>query len=823
LKDASATVLYGARGANGILMVTTKSGKEGGTKVSVRLDMHVATPTRMIEMLDGVSYMKLYNQARISRNPKAGTYYSEQKIQSTARGENPMFFPNVDWYDELFNKSTVNKKANINISGGGAVANYFVSGGYENETGLLKVDNRNNFNSNIDIDRFHLRTNVIFKLTKTTTLDTRLAGLYERYTGPYVSATDIFKMVMEGNPVDFPAVYEADEANRYTKHVLFGNVAAMKSNPYAEMVRGYQDNASNSFNFSASLSQDLKDITEGLTFMLRGSLNAGGVYTTARRYSPFYYTLESYNQMTGDFSLFPLNPTTGQAYLGNVLPGRGSNSSYYVEARFNWAREFGKHTVGAMTVGMVQETLPQTGSVSIFETLPERNLNNAGRLTYGFDSRYFLEFTYGYNGSEKFNGDKRYGFFPSFGVGWMISNEHYYGDGLKKIVNTLKPKFTYGIVGNDAIAGVGGRFYYLSDIYIGGGSYRWGENLLNSYSGYTINRYAAPEITWEISKKTNLGIEVGLLKDNAITIQADYFEDDRSQIYMERANIPQTVGLETGTINGNVGRVKTKGWEGSIDANYSFNKDSWIKGLANFTYSTNKYIELDEKNYPDEYLKHIGYSTGQAWGYVAERLFVDDEEIANSPKQDFGLYSAGDIKYKDINGDGKVNSNDRVAMGYPISPEVQYGFGLSGGYKKFDVNFFFQGNARVSFFIDPAACAPFYNRRNALAIIAKDSWSERNPDLHAFWPRLSTDYLANNYQTSTWWLREGGFLRLKTVEAGYSFSGYKKIGLQNIRLYLSAENIFYVSPFKLWDPEMGGSGLGYPPNRRFNIGLFLEF
>jgi TonB-dependent SusC/RagA subfamily outer membrane receptor len=267
MKDATATVLYGAHGANGILIITSKGGREGPAKVNVRLETHVATPTNMVEMLDGVSYMKLYNQARISRNPKAGTYYSEQKIQSTARGENPMFFPNVDWYEELFNKSTINKRGNLNISGGGAVANYYVSGGYENENGLLKVDKRNNFNNNIDINRFYLRSNVIFKLTKTTTLDTRLSGRYERYTGPYVSAGSIFNMVMDGNPVDFPAVYEPDEANLYTKHVLFGNSAAMKSNPYAEMVRGYEDRASNNFGFAASLSQDLNMITKGLKFM----------------------------------------------------------------------------------------------------------------------------------------------------------------------------------------------------------------------------------------------------------------------------------------------------------------------------------------------------------------------------------------------------------------------------------------------------------------------------------------------------------------------------------------------------------------------------
>jgi TonB-linked SusC/RagA family outer membrane protein len=479
-----------------------------------------------------------------------------------------------------------------------------------------------------------------------------------------------------------------------------------------------------------------------------------------------------------------------------------------------------------MTVVMMQENLPMSGyQTSIFWSLPERNLNNAGRFTYGYDSRYFFEFAYGYNGSEKFDKDKRFGFFPSVGAGWLISNESFWKP-MKKIVNSLKLKATYGKVGNDAITeNLGDRFHYLSKIFLGGGEYRWGDNMMNVYSGYTIQQYAAPEITWEISKKYNLGLELGLFEGDVVNLQVDVFKDDRSQIYMRRENIPHSVGIEPSSINGNIGRVASKGIDGSLDIKYFFNKDAWITGRANFTYATNKLIELDEKNYADEYLKRKGHSTEQQWGYIAERLFVDENEIFNSPSQssNAGSYSAGDIKYKDVNDDGVVNSNDRVAMGYPTSPEIQYGFGLSGGYKNFDLSFFFQGNARVSFFINPGKIAPFYNRRNALSIIARDSWSESNPDIHAFWPRLSTEQINNNVQTSTWWLREGGFLRLKTVEAGYNLPGYRKIGLQNARIYFSAENLFYISPFKLWDPEMGDGGLGYPPNRRFNIGVQLSF
>ena len=836
LKDASATVLYGARGANGIILVVTKSGREGPAKVNIRMDTHVASPTKMNKLLDGAEYMKLYNQARISRDPVLGAYYSEQKIQSTANGLNPMIYPNIDWYNELFEKSAMNKKVNLDVSGGGSVATYYVAASYENEKGLLKVDKRNNFNNNIDINRVQLRSNVIFKLTPTTTLDTRIQGLFETYTGPYSTGSDIFGMVMNSNPVDFPAVYQPDSLHMYADHILFGNTyvaGSLKQNPYAEMVRGYEDRNESSITAMATLSQDLKFITKGLKFQAKVSANTWSQYSSVRSYSPFYYDLETYNQVTGAYTLFALNPTSGQSYLGNVVPGRNASARYYYEGRLNWDREFGKHSFGFMTVGMLEENLLTSGnSTSIYETLPEKNMGNSGRVTYDYGKRYFLEFAYGYNGSEKFSGSSRYGFFPSVGGGWLVSNEQFFTS-MRHIMSTLKLKFTWGRVGNDAISDRSGRFFYLSDISKGGGNYRWGSTFMNEYSGYTVNRYANPDITWEVSTKYNLGIELSLFEES-LKLQWDVFKDDRDNIYLTRQNFPSTAGLEA-TISGNVGKVSSTGIDGSVDYQHVFAKDFWLTGRANYTFSTNKYIELDEKNYPDEYLKHKGHSTNQWWGLIAERLFVDEAEIENSPKQDFGEYMAGDIKYKDVNNDGVVNSNDKVPLGLSTVPEIQYGFGLSAGYKTFDFSFFFQGNARVSLFINPESdnpgtdndgVAPFAARRNALAIIAEDHWSETNPDVHAFWPRLSVDPILNNTQTSSWWLRNGAFLRLKTVEMGYNLpqiNTFKKIGLKSSRAYFSAENLFVMSPFKLWDPEMGRGGLGYPPNRRFNVGLQLSF
>jgi TonB-linked SusC/RagA family outer membrane protein len=829
LKDASATSLYGARGANGIILVNTKGGREGPVRVNVRVDTHIATPTRRLELIDGVEYMRLYNQAQVSRNPELGPYYSEQKIQSTLNGEDPLIYPNIDWYDILFNKQTLNTKANINISGGGQVATYYVSGGYDYENGLLKVDSKNNFNSNISINRFHLRSNVVFKFGKTTTLDTRIQGQMERYTGPYYDAGDIYRGILNSNPVDFPPVYAADEAHQYSDYILFGSVIPPgsdipKSNPYAEMVRGYKGRDKSNITAQLTLMQDLGFLTENLQFQARVSYNTNSSNESSRLYSPLYFGIDQYDPVAGIYKLLRLNPTASYPRLGSIWTIRNTTGHFYMEARVNWARSFGNHNVGAMTVGMMEESTDNNGADNIFESLPQRNLGNSGRLTYDYGERYFAEFSYGYNGSEKFTGKRRYGFFPAFGVGWLVSNEPFW-EPLKNAVSNLKFKATYGIVGNDAIADRQNRFWFLSWIEMAGGYYKWGETFSTEYNGYSILRYANPDITWELSKKYNLGVEISLFPEKSLNILFDVFADHRSQVYMQRASIPESAGLEAG-ISGNVGKINSQGVDGSIEYQHSFNKDFWLQGRANFTYSKNKLIEMDEEDFSDKYLSKIGRAWNQMQGLVAERLFVDEAEIANSPEQTYGLYQAGDIKYTDINGDGKINNNDRIWMGYPSVPEMQYGFGLSSGYRDFDFSFFFQGNAHVSFFINPGAgegIAPFVNQRNSLAIVARGAWTETNPDVHAFWPRLSTSALNNNTQASSWWLRDGSLLRLKSVEMGYTLPFTKRFNIETTRVYFVTENLLRFSKFDLWDPEMGGNGMGYPLNRRFNVGIQLNF
>jgi TonB-linked SusC/RagA family outer membrane protein len=825
LKDASAAALYGARGANGILLVITKTGRaDSGISINARVDTHIATPTKMIEMIDAIEYMNLYNEGVTTRSPLAGRYYSEQVIQSTMNNENPMIYPNVDWYSDLFKQTTINKRATVNLSGGGKIARFYVSGGFENENGLLKEDSRNKFDSNIGINRVHMRSNVVFEITKTTTLDTRIQAEFERYNGPFTPANDIFNMIMDVNPVDFPPVYEPDAERKFVTHTLFGNTlvnGALKSNPYAEMVKGYRSENISIVTMMATIRQDFDFLLKGLKFEGKGSVKSDGASTQMRSFSPFYYSVEQYNQVTQEYKLFGLNRLSGNNSMGDIAATNSRGSSYYFEGRLNWNSRFGLHNVGAMAVSILQENSNLVAG-TVFTALPSRNAGISGRATYDYDNRYFGEFNFGYNGSEKFTEARRFGFFPSVGVAWMISNEKFW-EPVKSAINLLKFRATYGKNGSDAIAGAADRFNFLSQISKGGAAYTWGLLYNTSGAGYTISRYANANITWEVSRKVNFGVDIEAI-NRVLKFQFDVWKDYRSDIYQRRETFAATTGLieKDLRIFGNVGKAETFGVESSLDVEKSFSKYAWVVGRINFTYSKNKTTQKDEQQFRDRYLSAIGQSTNVLRGLVAERLFVDDYEKENSPRQ-YGNYMAGDIKYKDINGDRRINDNDMIPMGYPSFPEVQYGFGLSGGFHDFDLSFFFQGNSRVSFFIDPEGIAPLVNHRNALRIVADDYWTETNPNVHAFWPRLSVITLENNTQKSSWWLRDGSFLRLRSVEVGYNIREINKLLLKSGRIYFSVENVLYFSSFKLWDPEMGASGRGYPPNRRFNIGLLLNF
>ena len=836
MKDATATALYGSRGANGVILVTTKGGNEGPAKISARVEVSHSAPTQSTKWADPIRYMELENEASLYDN--GILKHSYQKVANTKAGLNPNVYPAVDWYDQLFKESTTNYRANMNISGGSQVARYYIAGTFSKDEGALKSARQNNFNNNINLNRYLLRANVDVNISKTTTATVRLHGTMDDYSGPIYEGSQIYSMITQTSPVLYPPYYQPDKANETTPYLLYGNYdTGNYLNPYAEMTRGYKDRNQSLMMAQVELNQDLKFITEGLKARFMFNTNRRSDYAVKRQYNPYYFSVGSYDPLTDTYVLSALNPDDGTDYLTSDEAGKTVTTNTYLETAVNYDRIFGeKHAVSGLMVFTMRSELTSTDSDDVQGSLPTRNMGLAGRFTYSFDDRYFVEANFGYNGSERFAEKERWGFFPSVGLGYLISNEPFWNDNLKKVINKLKFKATYGLVGNDAVGDSKDRFFYLSNVSLNDDDmkYTWGiPGNTTTVNGVSISRYANPEVTWEVSAKTNLGIELGLF--NTMELQVDIFRDDRSKILMERADLPGTLGLEADP-QANVGEARSQGIDLSLDYNQSFNKDFWMSGRLNFTYAHSEYKVYEEPDYADTpWRSRIGYSTGQQWGYVAERLFIDQADIDNSPTQTFGDYKPGDIKYKDINGDGQITSADQVPIGYPKSPEINYGFGLSMGYKGFDFSFFFQGLGRESFWIDYNKTAPFINQdddwddyigvNQLLQVIADNHWSVSNRDPYAFWPRLSTEKVNNNSQRSTWFMRDGSFLRLKSLEIGYTLpkKWLKKLGMDTVRIYYSGTNLLCFSKFDLWDPEMAEDGLGYPIQRVNNIGINFSF
>ena len=836
MKDATATALYGARGANGVILVTTKEGKEGVVKINVRYEKAYSAPTKSLEIADPITYMILHNEALATRNPLGGRIYSLEKILiSQDPNRNLMAYPAVNWFDELLEDYTLNSRFNFNVSGGGKVAKYYLAATVNSDNGNLKIDPQNNFNNNINFKRISLRSNVNVNLTPTTEVALKFNGNFDDYIGPLDGGAAVYQKAMQTNPVLYPRYYEPDLQFQNSTHILFGNYGQFGDylNPYADMIRGYKDESYNNFLATVEVKQDLGFITEGLNARVLANTSRYSFYNLERKYNPFYYTLGNYDFQSDQYTLIALNPNQGTEYLEYNEGNKVITNATYFETSLNYTKTIDDvHEISGMIIGIMRE-LKYANAGDLQRSLPYRNLGISGRFTYAYDEKYFTEFNFGYNGSERFAKSERFGFFPSFGLGWYISNEDFMSS-ISNVVTKLKLKSTYGLVGNDQIGSAEDRFFYISQVNLNDGSMGapFGNEFSNYINGISIDRYANDQITWEKARMLNLGFELGLF--GKIDIQADYFTEYRSNILMDRAQVPASMGLQS-PIRANVGEASSKGFEVSLDYKDNVSNDLFIAMRANFSFATSKYEVFEELDYVNAGLpwrSRIGLNLSQPFGYIAERLFIDEADIANSPIQTFGDYMPGDIKYKDINNDGIIDINDEVPIGYPTTPEIIYGFGASASYRKLDFSFFFQGSARSSFFIDAYNTSPFIDTsgsaigNNALLTAwANDHWSENDRNLYASWPILSDQLIDNNNRNSTWWLRDGTFLRLKSIEIGYSFTDKltQKIGVSAGRIYVSGTNLLTFSKFKLWDIEMGGNGLGYPIQKGANLGLNLNF
>ena len=840
LKDASATAVYGVRGANGVILIKTKPGKVGKPTVSADYYESFTRFTKMVDLADGITYMNAANEAM--RNDGIATKYTEDQIHNTIAGKDPYLYPNVDWLKEIFNDWGHNRRVNVNVRGGSEKVAYYASVSYFNETGMTVTDkNINTYDSKMKYSRYNFTTNLNIDVTPTTKVEIGAQGYLGEGNYPAISSADLYNAAMSISPVEYPKMFfvngEAFVPGTSTNNNF--------NNPYSQATRrGYDNLTKNQIYSNLRVTQDLDMLTKGLKLT---AMYAFDVYNEIHVHQD--RAESTYNFL--DTSVpYDMNgqPILQRIYEGsNVLSYKqetSGNKKTYLEASLNYDRTFNDdHRVSALFLFNQQSKLLYPKG-TLEDAIPYRMMGIAGRATYSWKDRYFAEFNIGYNGAENFSPKHRFGTFPAFGVGWVVSNEKFWQP-LSKAVSFLKIRYTDGKVGNSEVSDR--RFMYLDQMKENGDyGYKFGPNG-TKWSGYeTVNM--AVDLIWEESRKQDLGIDLKLFNDD-LSIVFDLFKERRENILLKREHsIPSFLGYNTSAPYGNIGIIENKGFDGTIEYNKRINKD-WVIALrGNVTFNKDKWIqgELPEQKY--EWMNQYGHNINGVKGYVAEGLFtqteiddmarwesLSDANKAITPKpfaSQFGTVKAGDIKYKDLNNDGQIDSYDQTYISRGDVPTTVYGFGFTVGWKDLSVGMMFQGVAGAERVLNGSSVNPFNGGGGSGNLYSNigDRWTEENPDQNAFYPRLSygseTTSNINNFQKSTWWVRNMNFLRLKTLQISYNLPKpwVNKVHLKNAAVYVMGTNLFTLSRFKLWDPELNtDNGASYPNTTSYSVGINFTF
>ena len=840
LKDASATAVYGVRGANGVILIKTKPGKVGKPTVSADYYESFTRFTKMVDLADGITYMNAANEAM--RNDGIATKYTEDQIRNTIAGKDPYLYPNVDWLKEIFNDWGHNRRVNVNVRGGSEKVAYYASVSYFNETGMTVTDkNINTYDSKMKYSRYNFTTNLNIDVTPTTKVEIGAQGYLGEGNYPAISSADLYNAAMSISPVEYPKMFfvngEAFVPGTSTNNNF--------NNPYSQATRrGYDNLTKNQIYSNLRVTQDLDMLTKGLKLT---AMYAFDVYNEIHVHQDRAESTYNFLDTSVPYDM------NGQPILQRIYEGSNvlsytqetsGNKKTYLEASLNYDRTFNDdHRVSALFLFNQQSKLLYPKG-TLEDAIPYRMMGIAGRATYSWKDRYFAEFNIGYNGAENFSPKHRFGTFPAFGVGWVVSNEKFWQP-LSKAVSFLKIRYTDGKVGNSEVSDR--RFMYLDQMKENGDyGYKFGPNG-TKWSGYeTVNM--AVDLIWEESRKQDLGIDLKLFNDD-LSIVFDLFKERRENILLKREHsIPSFLGYNTSAPYGNIGIIENKGFDGTIEYNKRINKD-WVIALrGNVTFNKDKWIqgELPEQKY--EWMNQYGHNINGVKGYVAEGLFtqaeiddmarwesLSDANKAITPKpfaSQFGTVKAGDIKYKDLNNDGQIDAYDQTYISRGDVPTTVYGFGFTVGWKDLSVGMMFQGVAGAERVLNGSSVNPFNGGGGSGNLYSNidDRWTEENPDQNAFYPRLSygseTTSSINNFQKSTWWVRNMNFLRLKTLQISYNLPKpwVNKVHLKNAAVYVMGTNLFTLSRFKLWDPELNtDNGASYPNTTSYSVGINFTF
>ena len=840
LKDASVTAIYGSKGANGVILVTTKRGKSGKINIDAKVETMYNTRTVTPKFADGYTYASMLNESRITRNQEA--VYKPEELAILRYGLDPDLYPNVDWQNQLLKDYAMGYRANLNMSGGGNTSRYFVSLSYVEDEGMYKTDKalKDDYSTNANYQRWNYRLSTDIDITQTTLLKVGLSGSLAKRNSPGLGDDDLWGVLFGYSPVRTPVMY----SNGYVPSVSTGG---NYTNPWVVATQtGFNELWENKIQSNISLEQNLKFITEGLRFTGHFGFDTNNESEIQRRKWPEQWLAERARNSDGDIVFRHIsNPSE----MGQWARSKGDRREF-LDLMLNYDRGFNGHNIG-VAAKYTRDAFIQTVDLGndIKNGVAKRNQGFAGQLAYNWNIRYFADVNFGYTGSENFSKGNQYGFFPAFSVGWNVAEESFIKNNLEWM-DMFKVRYSWGQVGNDKLK-IGDneeRFPFLYSIqeigrwenegrddvrWVPQGGYQWADYGSDKYiGGHRYSQVASPYVTWEVATKTNLGVDLSFF-GNKFQANVDYFDEKREGIYMLREFLPQIVGLES-IPRANVGKVSSEGFDGRVEYKHKIGEVNLIF-RGNMTYSKNQVLEKDEPNNVYAYQNEKGYRVDQAKGLIALGLFADYDDIRNSPLQTFGIYQPGDIKYKDVNGDGVIDDGDRVAIGATSRPNLIYGSGISASWKNIDVNVHFQGAGKSTFFIEGKTAHAFSAGEWGTLlkdVMGSNRWVSEgvpgvtpNEDPNASYPRLSFGGNANNYRRSTFWLQDGRYLRLKTVDIGYTIPKQitNKISCNNIRVFLVGSNLITWSKFKLWDPELAsGDGEKYPLAKTITLGLSIN-
>jgi len=837
LKDATATAVFGARGANGVVVINTKRGKQadGRASIGLRLENGFTTPTNMAKLADGVTYMKLQNEALI--NAKSLPIFSQDKIDKTAGGTaDPYYYPNTDWMKQMIKSAAFQQHAVFDVNGGGEKAQYYAMLSYLNQDGMFNNAKEHSYDNNINYKRYNVRTNFDMDITGTTKLSLTLGASLENKNSPTVSRNEIFRWTVLAAPTWFPPSYP-DPAKTPGRRGV--------SNPWQLLANsGYKTDYNSILNSNAVVIQKLDKFIKGLSIKYQFGFDSYSQAALSRSVNPRKYLIEPFADATGaprtdaqgnpvlqdsqgDYNYVDQDPSNSGYHDHLTLEGsRSISRNIYNELSMYYGNTFGAaHSVSGLVLYNRNDNLDPSNA-DIFGSIPKRRQGLSARATYVFNSKYIAEFNMGYNGSENYAAGKKFGFFPAYAIGWVTSSEEFFKP-LLKYISLVKIRVTSGTVGNDQIDN---RFSYLTRV--AGTSTNIGFGTNNGYgyghgSGVNITYFGNPDATWEESQKSDLGIEIAFL--NGFRVNGDLFYEKRTKIWDQLTKIPSLYGYGDKIPSGNVGEMENKGFDGSLEYFRKVNNKLTIQFKGTFLWSKNTILKSGAVTPKYPYQSWIGRSSSDNMGYIAQGLFKDQNDVDGSPNQSTlgGQYGAGDIKYKDLNADGKIDQFDRTFIGYPRDvPRISFGAGASVTYMNVDFNFLFSGSGQTSFMPMPKSFVDT-DRGNVYQAVADDHWSAENQNLNAAFPKLGTGRQDNNYQTSTFWQKDGSYVRLKQAEIGYSFNAkflkQSKI-FESFRLYLTGVNLLAFSKFTWWDPEsQNTSGVYYPVQKLVNFGFNARF